>query len=235
MDNNSEFLINYKRLEAILDGMYPKRPNDSPIWIYERELKKSNDLEKKRRAEKYSIIRQVRNILAHDEIDEEAPFVVSLETIDFILGEIKLLEEEKTAIDLCVTFENLIYATKNSLVWNVCQTMLEKGITNIPILENRRCIGMFNGKAFVHMIKDKREFSITPSTRLKDIKQYLYLDMNDKVRYLFVKETDKLDNLSQLFKRTKQGKTELLIVTKNGDKFEPILGVISPHDILERE
>ena len=71
-------------------------------------------------------------------------------------------------------------------------------------------------------------------TKIKDIRQYLYLDMNDGVRYIFVKENAKLDQLSQLFKRTKQGKTELLIVTKTGDKFEPILGVISPHDILER-
>ena len=69
---------------------------------------------------------------------------------------------------------------------------------------------------------------------MKDIKQYLYLDMNDGVRYVFVKQDTKMEQLNQLFKRTKQGKTELLIVTKQGDKFDPILGVISPHDILER-
>ena len=201
---------------------------------FQQNLKKSNDLDKKRRAEKYSIIRQVRNILSHDEIDDEDPFVVSLETIDFVVGEIKLLETQKTAIDLCVPFEKLLYATKNSLVWNVCETMLEKGITNVPILNEKKCIGMFNGKAFIHMIKDRRGINITPNTKLKDIKQYLYLDMNDGVRYVFVRENTKLDQLSQLFKRTKQGKTELLIVTKTGDKYEPILGVISPHDILER-
>ncbi|MCR5231634.1 MAG: hypothetical protein K6B64_03205 [Acholeplasmatales bacterium] len=234
MNNNEEFLAEYKKLESILDGLYPKKPQDSPIWVYERELKKSNDLEKKRRAEKYSIIRQVRNILSHDEIDDEAPFIVQEETIDFVVGEIKLLEAQKTALDLCVPFEKLVFATKNSLVWNVCQAMLEKCVTNIPILNEKKCVGMFNGKAFIHMIKDRKGINITPQTKLKDIKQYLYLDMNDGVRYVFVKESAKLDQLSQLFKRTKQGKTELLIVTKTGDKFEPILGVISPHDILER-
>ena len=234
MDNNEEFLVQYKRLESILDGMYPKKPMDSPVWVYEKELKKSNDPDKKQRAEKYSVIRQVRNILSHDEIDSEAPFIVNLETIEFIMEEIKNLEAEKTAIELCVPYEKLVYATKNSLVWNIAQEMLKKGITNVPVLNDRKCIGMFNGKAFIHMIKDKRGMNITPDTRMKDIKQYLYLDMNDGVRYVFVKENTKLGQLSQLFKRTKQGKTELLIVTKSGDKFDPILGVISPHDILER-
>ena len=234
MDNNEEFLIQYKKLESILDGLYPKKPTDSPVWVYERELRKSEDLEKKQRAEKYSVIRQVRNILSHDEIDSEAPFVVSLETIEFIMEEIKHLEEEKTAIELCVPYERLVYATKNSLVWNVAQEMLKKGITNVPILNDRKCIGMFNGKAFIHMIKDRRGVNITPTTRMKDIKQYLYLDMNDGVIYFFVKENTKIEQLKQLFKRTKKGKAELLIVTKNGDKFEPKLGVISPHNILER-
>jgi predicted transcriptional regulator len=69
---------------------------------------------------------------------------------------------------------------------------------------------------------------------MKDIKQFLFLDLNDGIRYEFVAMDTKLDILSQAFKRTNKGKIELLIVTDSGDKYEPVLGVISPHDILER-
>ena len=122
-------------------------------------------------------------------------------------------------------------------IWNipsVLMTVLGSYFSMWVSAPLKKVIGMFNGKAFIHIMKSRRGVTINETTKMKDIKQFLYLDMNDGVRYIFVKETDKLDQLSQLFKRTKQGKAELLIVTKTGDKFEPILGVISPHNILER-
>ena len=54
---------------------------------------------------------------------------------------------------------------------------------------------------------------------------------------LTTKEVTSFDNPKSgeyVIPLNKGSKTELLIVTKTGDKFEPILEVISPHDILER-
>lgn len=232
--NNEKFLNLYKKVEALLQHMVHARQQDSPVWVYENLLKKSEDIEKKTRAEKYSIARQMRNILSHDDMGDEDPFTVSDETILFLEVELNLLEEQKTAREVCVPFSNLLFATKNSLVTNIATKMLEKGVTNVPILNEKKVIGMFNGKAFIHMMKSRRGITINESTKMKDIKQFLYLDMNDGIRYEFVSASTRVDQLDNLFLRNKKGKTELLIVTETGDKFEPIIGVISPHDILER-
>lgn len=235
MDKKNEIFMNlYKHLEGTVACFVKTRPGDSPIWVFENQLKKTDDREKKERAEKYSIVRAIRNILAHDEMDNKAPIVVADDTILFLEEEIKLLEEQKTAIDICVPFERLLYATKNSLVTVIASKMLEKGITNVPILDERKVIGMFNGKAFIHIMKSRRGVTINETTKMKDIKQFLYLDMNDGIRYEFVAKNAKLDILDQAFKRNAKGKTELLIVTETGDKYEKILGVISPHDILDK-
>ena len=234
-NNNNEVFMNlYKKLEGMLSTIVRSKPTDSPVWVYENQLRKSDDNEKKARSEKYSIVRAIRNILAHDEMDDQAPLTVSLDTISFLEEEIAILEKQKTAIDVCVPFDRLLYATKNSLVTTIATKMLDKGITNVPILNERKVVGMFNGKAFIHIMKSKRGVTINEATKMKDIKQFLYLDMNDGIRYEFVSKNAKLDILDQAFKRTSKGKTELLIVTESGDKYEPILGVISPHDILDR-
>lgn len=232
--NNEAFMTLYRHLEGLVTSFVKARPTDSPIWIFENQLKKSDDREKRERGEKYSVVRQVRNILAHDEMANKAPFIVCDSTISFLREEIVYLEEQKTALDICVPFSKLLYATKNSLVTVIATKMLEKGITNVPILDEKKVIGMFNGKAFIHIMKSRKGVSITDSTKMKDIRQFLYLDMNDGIRYEFVAKNAKLDTLDQLFKRTPKGKTELLIVTESGDKYEQILGVISPHDILEK-
>lgn len=233
--NNERFLNLYKKLEALLAHIVHARPQDSPVWVYENLLKKSDDISKKTRSEKYSIARQMRNILAHDDMGDNDPFEVSVESIMFLEEELRILEAEKTAKEVCVPFSNLVYATKNSLVTNIASIMLEKGITNVPILNQRKVIGMFNGKAFIHMMRSRKSVQINEQTRMKDIKQFLYLDMNDGIRYEFVAKDTRIDQLDHLFLRNKKGKTELLIVTETGDKFEPIIGVISPHDILERK
>ena len=233
--NNERFLNLYKKIEALLAHIVHARPQDSPVWVYENLLKKSDDISKKTRSEKYSIARQMRNILAHDDMGDNDPFEVSVESIMFLEEELRLLEAEKTAKEVCVPFSNLVYATKNSLVTNIASIMLEKGITNVPILNQRKVIGMFNGKAFIHMMRSRKSVQINEQTRMKDIKQFLYLDMNDGIRYEFVAKDTRIDQLDHLFLRNKKGKTELLIVTETGDKFEPIIGVISPHDILERK
>lgn len=233
--NNERFLNLYKKLEALLAHIVHARPQDSPVWVYENLLKKSDDISKKTRSEKYSIARQMRNILAHDDMGDNDPFEVSVESIMFLEEELRILEAEKTAKEVCVPFSNLVYATKNSLVTNIASIMLEKGITNVPILNQRKVIGMFNGKAFIHMMRSRKSVQINEQTIMKDIKQFLYLDMNDGIRYEFVAKDTRIDQLDHLFLRNKKGKTELLIVTETGDKFEPIIGVISPHDILERK
>jgi CBS domain-containing protein len=232
--NNELFLNLYKKLESVLSCTVKARPQDSPIWVFENQLKKSEDPKKKARSEKYSTVRQMRNILAHDEMGDDEPFTVNDDTIEFLESEIKALEEQKRALDVCVPFSRLLYATKNSLVTVIATKMLEKGITNVPILNEKKVIGMFNGKAFIHIMKSRKGVTIDEHTKMKDIKQFLYLDMNDGIRYEFVAKDTKLDILSQAFKRTNKGKIELLIVTDSGDKYEPVLGVISPHDILER-
>ena len=232
--NNDLFMELYKHLEGVVATFVKARPTDSPVWVFENQLRKSDDRVKKERAEKYSVIRAIRNILAHDEMKNQDPFIVSDDTIEFLKEEINLLEEQKTAIDICVPFSRLLYATKNSLVTAIASMMLEKGITNVPILNERKVIGMFNGKAFIHIMKSRKEVQINESTKMKDIKQFLYLDMNDGIRYEFVAKNAKLDILDQAFRRNQKGKTELLIVTETGDKYEPILGVISPHDILDK-
>lgn len=235
MDKNNElFIFLYKKLESILACTVKARPQDSPIWVFENELKKSDDAKRKARAEKYFIIRTMRNILMHDDLGNDGPFIVNEDTIKFLEEEIKILEEQKCAIDVCVPFASLVYATKNSLVTNIASRMLEKGITNVPILEGKKVVGMFNGKAFIHIMKSRKGVTINEGTKMKDIHQFLYLDMNDGIRYEFVAKDTKVDILHQVFKRNNKGKVELLIVTETGNKYEPILGVISPHDILDK-
>ena len=74
--NNERFLNLYKKVEALLQRIVHGKPQDSPVWLYENLLRKSDDIEKKVRSEKYSIARQMRNILAHDDMGENDPFEV---------------------------------------------------------------------------------------------------------------------------------------------------------------
>lgn len=233
MNTNDTFLNLYKRLENMLENIYPRRGSDSAFWLRENELKRSDILSKRKRAEIYSIARQVRNILSHNEINLSSPFVVSDELIDFLKEEIALLENEKLAIDIAVPFDKLLFATLDDNLKCIADQMIKRSITNVPILDGRRVIGILSGNVFIKMLTEERKVELDSNTTINDIIFYTGLSKHNGVRYEFVSANTRLDDLAKRFKRNSSGKTELIIVTKNGNQAEAILGVISPHSVLE--
>lgn len=233
MNINDTFLNLYKRLENMLEDIYPRRGSDSAFWLKENELKKSDLLSKRKRAEIYNIARQVRNILSHNEINLSSPFIVSDELIDFLKKEITLLENEKLALDIAVPFDKLLFATVDDNLKSIASQMLKRSISNVPILNGRRVIGILNGNVFIKMLTEENEISLDSNTTINDILFYTGLNKYSSIRYEFVAANTRLDDLAKRFKRNSSGKTELIIVTKNGNQGEAILGVISPHSVLE--
>lgn len=132
---------------------------------------------------------------------------------------------------------NKIY--KKNLTDNVKDTikvMKEKTYTHIPIYDNDIFIGVFSETTLFDCLYKEEIVEISNTTTFKDLLNYITFD-NTSELIKFKSENTTITELKKEYKEEfkRNDKLSCIFITKNGNKNEKLLGMITAWDILGRE
>ncbi len=116
------------------------------------------------------------------------------------------------------------------------RVMQKNGFQNLPVIQNDRCVGMFNESTLFYALLDLKTLTVTLDSPLKDFQDYLYLTNHPTHQYTFVSRHATLDDIADRFSAfltTDDKRLELVIVTENGKPSETMLGILSPEDLID--
>lgn len=216
-DITDRFLIKYRELEGL-------QTNDTEKYQY---------LLSKYRAE-LDLFRRMRNDLSHNAIGEAYPFAVSsacLEALESILQEVK-----EKAYPYAKKGEDIVFVTPDTEMKEVFKRMSEFHYSYLPLLSSDgRVCGIISSDSVLDLIHKERGRETFSERKVADFSEYFSLEANDQAFFIFIDKNLYFYQLTELLKRYyhDERKLGILFVTEHGRKEEPLIGILTPWDILK--
>lgn len=227
MDNYERFIEKYKELEYVVSIKYNIPKNGSEISFLERRP----EFNKYRKELEYC--REVRNFLQHEcKIDKEFAVIPSEEMINLIDKIIDLVNNPITCYKICKKVDQIYYKGLNDYVMSSMLAMNHKKYTHIPIIENKKIVGVFSKTSIFNYLMDEDIKNLNSSLKFIDIDKYISLESET---YIFcdskmnVKEME--ENVVNEFR--KGNKVSMIFITSNGLQNGDFIGLLTPFDIME--
>ena len=226
------FLELYKQLEQSAIDAFDLPSDGSAISRMERMAQFSS----LRGRIKYC--REVRALLQHQpKIDGNFAVIPSDEMIDMLRGLISRVKAPAKCYDIAVKRRDVLTARMEDSVCSILLDMRRRGITSTPIVnENDRVIGVFSEDAVISYLLDDGIGTETLDDRLtiSDISTYTTAFKRGHIIFRFISKDFSVYNAEKLFYSSlKNGeRIGLLLLTETGQKNEPLLGIITPWDII---
>lgn len=232
MSLNEEFLKLYKQVEMYIDSKYPY--TDSSIYEHIKKLEKSmvkKDIEK---ATIYDALRNMRNQLSHRNVGE---FIeVTQKSIDFLKKEIKEFVNPLNATDIMLPIDKVYYVYLSDNTIDVLDEIYKHGYDVLPVVnELDQVIGIFSLDVILKSIYSKKIGSISKESTLNDFKDLIGINDQLKERYDFVSDEATVEEIISIFNKKESKKLKMLFVTKYGNSKNPIIGIITPHDVINHK
>ena len=232
MSLNEEFLKLYKQVEMYIDSKYPY--TDSSIYEHIKKLEKSmvkKDIEK---ATIYDALRNMRNQLSHRNVGE---FIeVTQKSIDFLKNEIKEIVNPLNATDIMLPIDKVYYVYLSDNTIDVLDEIYKHGYDVLPIVnDSDQVIGVFSLDVILKSIYSKKVGSISKESTLNDFKDLIGINDQLKERYDFVSDEATVEEIISIFNKKESKKLKMLFVTKYGNSKNPIIGIITPHDVINHK
>lgn len=179
--------------------------------------------------------RVVRNFLTHNpKVGGTYPISPSDEMISLMKKCVNIINNPPHALDYAVKYNSMMTASLYDKVVDVIKIMNENIYTHIPVMEKNKLIGVFSDNTIYSCLCRENSITINSETLIKDFEQYLPLDKHISEYFEFVPEKAMLYEIEELFHYNIRNHKLLTVVyiTKNGRQDEPILGMITPWDLL---
>lgn len=228
MTNAELFIEKYKRLEKAARLKYSLKDSDSILRAIQ------NDEDMREFWADIKLCQNVRNLLQHErKLDSGYPVEPSEELISVLNTLIDELEDRPKCIDIAT--KKVFSGSLNGRVLPAVNTMRRRGFTTIPIVKNRRVVGVFDQARLFAYISDNPEHKLSESLRFSDISDYLTGEKLGNTYVLFISGETYAEDLRDKVERESRRAKRLsaAFVTDNGDKSGRLLGMITPLDILK--
>ena len=232
MSLNEEFLKLYRQVEMYIDSKYPYA--DSSIYEHIKKLEKSmvkKDIEK---ATIYDALRNMRNQLSHRNVGE---FIeVTQKSIDFLKEEINEFVNPLNATDIMLPIDKVYYVYLSDNTIDVLDEIYNHGYDVLPVVnELDQVIGIFSLDVILKSIYSKKVGAISKESTLNDFKDLIGINDQLKERYDFVSDDATVEEIISIFNKKESKKLKMLFVTKYGNSKNPIIGIITPHDVINHK
>lgn len=175
---------------------------------------------------------KLRNILAHNND-------VAFPTEGFLKQFVDLTDKiisPKRANKLMITMDKCLVAKKEDKIFSVLNEMKEKRISTVPILDDKRVVGVFNETTLFQTLIDENGELIVDlkGAAFNDKLSDFSINKNRYYDYKFIRKDIDINDCSDLFEKGYKNdkRLELLFVTENGKEDEALLGIISIFDIV---
>lgn len=230
---SGEFIRLYKELEDVLEEKYSgqKRHHSSVIFEY------INDPESEPVRRKLDLCREIRNLLTHNaELDGEPIVEPSQPVLRALQDVLAYVQKPPLAIEYATPISRILCAGLSDRVLQVMRCMEKNGFSHIPVLENRRFLGVFSAAAVFSAVLREPGLRITEETDLRTLGKVLSAEQISE-RYAFVGRNTGLTTVRQMFEKPvrKNNRLSVVFVTENGRPHEALLGMLTPWDVLKEE
>ena len=236
MNNNAEFLRKYNELDALIGEKFNREEDDSSIYFLIILYRKSRIEIERIYSNKLDSVRRIRNLMVHESGIIDSLFDVSSDVLDFLDELISYLRNPVLAQDVMTPTKKLILGREDDLISVLIRKVIEEGISNIPIVDEKNVvIGIFNSDVLLNLFVNN--YHINENSRIKDIKEFTSLESQLNLRFIFVTKEYEIDVLNDYFSMSKemyQKRLPIIFVSQNGKQNSPLIGVISPIDLIRK-
>ena len=229
----SEFLENYRRLEAAAAVFLPRDSGGKSGSVISRLLRHPKIAPYR---EELDCCREVRNLLTHEVSVEGAPPIIPGAGMNpFLLKLIDLLENPVRVSQRMTPRARLYTVAPETRVLSAMREMEKRNLSRVPCLVQERVEGILSTETASRLLVEK--YPVTEETTVGDVFPYLSLDAVSTAVYRFVSPDTLLDEAESLFSHAygRNTKIRALLVTENGATHAPLLGILSPYDVMEKQ
>ena len=223
----NEFLEAYRHLEAAAAAFLP---GDKKGGVIARLIRHPKFAPYR---EQLDCCRQVRNLLTHEvSVEGSSPIVPGEGLIPFLEKMIALIEDPPRVSDRMTPRARLTVASVNDRVRALMTVMRERDLSRVPVLKGEVVTGMFSLEAVFYACQEGLE--IDGETTVGDFARYLPLDAAPITSYRFVSRATTIEKAEKIFlgAYTRKSRLRALLVTETGSPEEPILGILTPYDVM---
>lgn len=230
MSNAREFLDLYNELERLLKNKYKNKDRRFPSLIMRYE----NEPGGVRFRDELELCRETRNLLSHSPlVDGEELVSPSARLLDVLRNVIAEIKDPPTARSICTPTEKLLLCTGCERVIDVIRTMLEKGYSNVPILEDGVLDGVFSAGTLLSSLAEGTG-TYSADSLVSDFARFLPPNVKRQESYSFARPDATYYDLKDEFtpQGPKKSRVAAVFVTSDGTPFGRVLGMITPWDLL---
>ncbi len=222
------FLDTYRRLETAAERVVGNSSRSSSV------MRLSHLPEFSRYQEELDFCRQVRNLLTHEAKINGAYGVTPSDQLLLVMQKVlRQIEDPPTVSEYMTPVERLLTARMEQSVQPLLSAMDGQGISYLPVLESGLVVGIFSLRTLLRFLLAGGQ--LTDDLTFRELAQYLPPEHHRGIR--FVAPELPLEQGRDLFRRisAKHYRVKVLLVTKGGRNDRPLLGMVSPYDILKEE
>ena len=226
-----QFLDLYKQLEYTAKLTYYPKSEDTENIIgrlmnHPHFAKYKEDL---------NYCRVVRNFLTHNpRVGGNYPIEASSAMVRLIEKLLRVVSNPPLAFDFAIKRKDMLIAKRGDYVLDILQAMHISAYTHVPVIEKGKLMGIFSDQTIYSYITGEGNIHLDGETKLSYFSQYLPLTAAGKDYYAFFPIDATLDQVQEAFEYQYENSNLLSVVfiTQNGKKTEPILGMLTPWDII---
>ena len=230
MTSTEIFLDLYKQMESELEKKYKNAKRRFSSVVY--EYRKDHESEPIR--DQLETCREIRNLLTHTANVGGEPVVQPSEPIISMMREVLCyVEKPPLALSFATKKEQILTANLSQRVMRLMEVMTTNGFSHVPVMENGLFFGVFSaGTIFRYNMHGEKR--IDRETKLSELKEYLpirthfeeYAFLPETATYMEVKKT--FDNI-----KARNRRVHVVFITKGGEESEPLLGMVTPWDVIK--
>lgn len=181
--------------------------------------------------------RVVRNFLTHNpKVGGVYPIIPSPEMLKLLEKCLLAITNPPKAINYSIPIDKIFTTTLDEKVSDVITIMNKFIYTHVPVTDNEKFIGIFSESTIYTYICRCGSAHINENTLIREFIDYLPPDEHINEYFAFIQKDALLHEVQDLFKYTLRRNKLLTVVylTETGKRTEPILGMITPWDLLEQ-
>lgn len=229
MTNAERFISLYKELEDALEARFRAQGKSAsnPVHQYLGEV------ESEPVRDKLDLCRQVRNLITHSaDMGGHPPVQPSDELLAALEQSYEYISRPPLALKRATPAAKLMRAVESDRVAWLMKRMTEKGFSHAPVMEGARLIGVFSATTPFSLYLAGR--GLHEQMRVSEIMDVLRPQAHLTERFIFVDPALTTVEASRLFVRSSryEKRVAALFITEDGTPDAPLLGMLTPWDIV---
>ena len=227
------FLDLYKQLEDELEDKYRNARRHFSSVVFEF----AKDRESEPVRDKLDVCRQIRNLLAHTaNLGGQPGAEPSWAVVEAMQEVLDFVRRPPLAIEFATRGDRVLRVGPDQKVLRVMEVMDKNGYSHVPVMQENRFVGVFSvGSVFRYVLRTGGQ-ALTPDTTIRDMRGYLAVEEHIE-NYEFLPHDVTYITVKTRFEqvRAKNKRVSVIFITQDGRTDQPLLGMLTPWDVLGEE